>query len=76
MCYITGEVEEPGTYPCGQGTTVLKLVALAKGFTGKASKSNINIVRLVDNEKTVLEDVDVSTPLVNNDVVVVPESFF
>lgn len=76
MCYITGEVEEPGTYPCGAGTTVLKLVALAKGFTGKASKSSINIVRLVDNEKTVIEDVDLSTPLTNNDVVVVPESFF
>jgi polysaccharide export outer membrane protein len=76
MCYITGEVKDPGTYPCGEGATVLKLVALAKGFTGKASKSGINIVRLIKNEKTVLEDVDLYTPLVNNDVVVVPESFF
>jgi polysaccharide biosynthesis/export protein len=76
MCYITGEVKEPGTYPCGEGTTVLKLVALSKGFTGKASKSGINIVRLIKNEKTVLEDVDLYTPLLNNDVVVVPESFF
>jgi polysaccharide export outer membrane protein len=76
MCYITGEVKEPGTYPCGEGATVLKLVALAKGFTGKASKSSINIVRLVDNKKTVLDDVDLSATLTNNDVVVVPESFF
>lgn len=76
MCYITGEVKEPGTYPCGEGTTVLKLVALSKGFTGKASKSGINVVRLIKNEKTVLKDVDLYTPLLNNDVVVVPESFF
>lgn len=76
MCYITGEVDEPGTYPCGEGTTVLKLVALAGGFTGKAAKSSINVVRIVANEKKVFEDVDLYTPLQHNDVVVVPESFF
>jgi len=76
MCYITGEVESPGTYPCGDKATVLKLVALSGGFTGKAAKSGINIVRIVDNKKTVIKGVDFNTPLENNDVVVVPESFF
>ena len=76
MCYITGEVKAPGTYPCGDKATVLKLVALSGGFTGKASKSSINIVRIVDNKKTVLKSVDLYTPLKHNDVVVVPESFF
>ena len=76
MCFITGEVEKAGTYSCGEGTTVLRLVALAGGFTGKASKSGIRIVRLVDNEKTVFKNVDLYTPLLYNDVVVVPESFF
>ena len=76
MCYITGEVEDPGTYPCGDKATVLKLVALSGGFTGKASKSKINIVRIIDNKKTILKSVDLYTPLKNNDVVVVPESFF
>ena len=28
MCYVTGEVSEPGSYPCGSGAaTVLKLIA-------------------------------------------------
>ena len=76
MCYVTGEVGKPGTYPCGEGATVLKLVALAHGFTGKASKSSVNIVRMVDNTKKVLEKVSLDTPVIHNDVIVVPESFF
>ena len=77
MCYVTGQVQQPGSYPCGEGTTVLKLIALANGFTGKASKSSVRIVRVVDEKKTVLKDVDLDSTLVyDNDVIVVPESFF
>ncbi len=76
MCYITGEVSSPGTYPCGEDSTVLKLIALSGGFTGKAKKSGVNIVRIVNKKKVVLEDVDLDTSLQHNDVVVVPESFF
>ncbi len=76
MCFITGQVERAGTYACGTGTTVLRLVALAGGFNGKASKTSISIVRIVNNEKTVFKDVDLYTALQENDVVVVPESFF
>ena len=75
-CYVTGEVGTPGTYPCGEGATVLKLVTLAKGFTGKASKSGIDIVRMEDGKKTVLKKVSLDTPVRHNDVIVVPESFF
>lgn len=76
MCFITGEVEKPGTYACGDGTTVLRLVALAGGFNGKAAKSSINVVRIVNNQKQVSKNVDLYMPLQDNDVVVVPESFF
>ena len=77
MCYVTGEVEKPGSYPCGDRSTVLKLIALAQGFTGKASKSSVRIIRVVDGEKKILEDVDLdSTFVFDNDVIVVPESFF
>ena len=77
MCFVTGEVNEPGTYPCGGGTTVLKMIALANGFTGKASKGGVRIVRIAGDEKTVFKDVDLDTTLVyDNDVIVVPESFF
>lgn len=76
MCYITGEVKSPGTYPCGENSTVLKLIALSGGYTGKASKSKVNIVRIVANKKTILKNVNIDTSLKHNDVVVVPESFF
>jgi polysaccharide biosynthesis/export protein len=75
-CYVTGEVGTPGTYPCGEGTTVLKMVALAKGFTGKASKSSVSIIRMEGDQKNVLKDVSLDAPVYENDVIVVPESFF
>jgi len=77
MCFVTGEVNEPGTYPCGGGTTVLKMIALANGFTGKASKGGVRIVRIVGDEKTVFKDVDLDTTLVfDNDVIGFLESCF
>ncbi|MDO8946067.1 MAG: SLBB domain-containing protein [Desulfocapsaceae bacterium] len=76
MCYVTGEVDKPDAYTCDNQTTVLKLITLAGGFTGKASKSGIQIVRIVDTQKTILKDVEFDTPVLANDIIVVPESFF
>ena len=76
MCYVTGEVADPDAYPCNNATTVLKLIARAGGFTGKASKSGVRIVRIVDGEKTILKNVDHNTSVLANDILVVPESFF
>ncbi len=77
MCYVTGEVSKPGSYACGDNTTVLQMIALANGFTGKASKSRVSIVRFIDGEKVMLERVPLETTVVmHNDVIVVPESFF
>jgi len=75
-CYVIGQVNASGTYPCGEGMTVLKLVTLAQGFTGKASKSGITIVRMEGDKKNVIEDVNLDTQVIENDVIVVPESFF
>jgi len=76
MCFVTGEVSRPGTYSCGDNTTILKLIALAGGFTGKASKSGVRIVRIVNKEKQLIKDVSLDTLLQKDDVIVVPESFF
>ena len=76
VCYITGQVRKPGAYPCGSNTTVLKLVSLAGSFTGIASESSIEINRVVNGTKQILEDVDLDTLLQPEDVIVVPESFF
>jgi polysaccharide biosynthesis/export protein len=76
MCYVTGEVKNPDAYSCDKDTTVLKLIARSGGFTGKASKSSVRIVRLVDGEKTIYKDVDLHGEVQANDIIVVPESFF
>ncbi len=76
MCYVTGEVKDPDAYPCEGEATILKLITLAGGFTGKASRSGVRIVRVIDGKKTVIKDVDLDTHLQPDDVIVVPESFF
>jgi len=76
MCYVTGEVEEPDAYPCDKDSTVLSLLARSGGFTGKASRSSVRIVRLIDGKKTVLKNVDLNTPVLADDIIVIPESFF
>ncbi len=76
MCYVTGEVKNPDAYSCDKNTTVLKLIARSGGFTGKASKSSIRIVRIVDGEKKIYKDVDLHSQVQANDIIVVPESFF
>ena len=59
--YILGEVKSPGNLPYRNGLTVINAVALAGGYTGRASKENITVVRTKDpDQKEVrigLEDV-------------------
>jgi polysaccharide export outer membrane protein len=76
VCYITGQVNKPGAYPCGKKTTVLKMISLAGSFTGIAAESSVEINRVVNGKKQVLEDVDHDTLVQPEDVIIVPESFF
>jgi len=76
VCYITGEVKKPGSYPCDRETTVLKMISLAGSFTGIASESGIRINRIVDGKKQVLEKVSLDTPVRPDDVIEIPESLF
>ena len=76
MCYVNGEVNRPNAYKCGDNMTVLKLITLAGGFTGKASKSSVRILRIVKGEKRLYKDVAMDTLVLPDDVIIVPESFF
>ena len=76
MCYVNGEVKRPDAYKCGDNITVLKLITLAGGFTGKASKSSVRILRIVDGEKRLYKDVPMEMKVMPDDVIIVPESFF
>lgn len=76
MFYVTGEVQKPDAYKVESNTTVLQAITLASGFTGKAAKEKVQIVRIIDGNKTVMKNVDLNTIVQSDDVIVVPESFF
>lgn len=75
LYYIKGEVSRPGGYTFVDGLTVSKAVALAGGYTVRASESRINLVRESDPENP-LESVGVNTAIQPGDIVTVGESFF
>ena len=76
LFYVTGQVHKPAAYKYEYGTSVIKAVTMAGGFTELASKKRIQIIRLVKGEEKVLERVPLHTPVQPDDVIMVPESFF
>jgi polysaccharide export outer membrane protein len=74
--YVTGEVAKPNAYQLESGMTVIKAIARAEGFTDIANKKKVRIIREVDGEKVVLENVSMDEKILPDDVIVVPESFF
>ncbi|HWR98303.1 MAG TPA: SLBB domain-containing protein, partial [Candidatus Methanoperedens sp.] len=76
VCYVTGEVKNAGAYRCDRDTNVLKAVTLAGGFTDAAARNKIRIVRRVDGREQVRDRVGLEEPVLANDVLVVPKSFF
>ncbi len=75
LYYIKGEVSRPGGYTFVDGLTVAKAVALAGGYTARASESSITLVRESDPENP-LDSVGVNTAVQPGDIVTVGESFF
>lgn len=73
--YILGEVTSPGSYPYVKGMTVINAVAVAGGFTYRARKGRITIVRAGNADKDEFE-AELDTLLLPGDVIRVPERFF
>lgn len=76
MFYVNGEVKKPDAYKFEEGTTVIKAITYAGGFSDKASTTRVKIIRKVDGRETVIEKVKMDEPVMPDDVIVVPESFF
>lgn len=73
--FVMGEVKKPGTYKLEEGMTVTKAISVAGGFTEKASKKKVKILRDVDGKQD--EHKAEANELVQpQDVVQVPQSFF
>ena len=49
--YVHGEAIRPGAYPYQTGLTVLKAVALAGGFTDKADKKHLKVIRTIKGKE-------------------------
>jgi len=84
--FVFGEVKKPGAYQLDRDTSILEGITIAGGLTDKAAPGRARVIRKTAAGQTVL-DVDVNDiikrgqreqafRLQENDVVVVPESFF
>jgi polysaccharide export outer membrane protein len=73
--YVTGEVKRPGQYTFMKGLTALQAISTAGGFTEKASKKKVKMVRERDGKKVELV-LSMEHPIEPGDTIVVPESFW
>jgi polysaccharide export outer membrane protein len=76
--YVNGEVKKPGGFSFREGMTVERAITLAGGFSERAAKDKIFIVR-ENHNGTANEDINraqLSTLVRPGDVITVEESFF
>ncbi len=74
--YVTGEVKKPNAYKYEEDTTIIKAITMAGGFTDKAAKGRVKIIRKSEGKEEVIEKAKMDEPVLPDDVIVVPESFF
>lgn len=72
--YIHGEVKLPGAYPYQPGMTVNQAIALAGGFTERASKDKISISR--EGDKAVNENGNLNSRILAGDTINIAPRFF
>lgn len=71
--YINGEIEKPGSYSFRNGLTIEMAITIAGGFTERASKQKIFLVRENETERVA---VDLNTTVNPGDIITIEESFF
>lgn len=85
--FIMGEVQKQGVYPRTEALSILKLVALAGGFTKYAASSRATLIRENRDKSKTLIKVDIDDimrnpavkddfPLMPGDVVIIPQRLF
>ncbi len=73
--FVNGEVQRPGNYAYQSGLTLEKTIALAGGFTGRASKKRIKVSRDIDGQQQ-QGRIRMGDPVYPGDIISVPEGFF
>ncbi|MCL4853719.1 MAG: polysaccharide export protein [Bryobacteraceae bacterium] len=73
--YVNGEVQKPGGFPWQPGMTVRKAASLAGGFTPRASRSKLTVIRETNRERQP-EPVTVDAEVYPGDIITIDQSFF
>ena len=73
--FIIGEVNRPGSYPYVNGMTVLNAVAIGGGYTYRARKDRMMVVRGGEKERAE-SPISEEAPILPGDIIRVPERFF
>lgn len=73
--YVNGEVRSPGGFPFQPGMTLRKAVALAGGFSERASRSAFYIIRDQDSNRRP-KKVTLDSPVMPGDIITIEQSFF
>lgn len=73
--FINGEVRNPGGYAFMPGMTLQKAVALAGGFTERASRRSFNIIQENDINR-VPKKATLGTAVMPGDIITIEQSFF
>jgi polysaccharide export outer membrane protein len=73
--YILGEVGRPGSFAYVSGINVAQAIAIAGGFTRRASKTRISIQRF-NQTRGMEESVTEDSPVGPGDIIRVPERWF
>ena len=74
--YIHGEVQHPGGFPYVPGITLRKAVALAGGFTERASHSKIFVIHDSSSRADEGDPIKLDDLIKPGDIVTVEQSFF
>ena len=73
--YVLGEVEKPGEYTYRNGLNAMSAVAVAGGYTYRASKSRVLVQRAGDKKFTEYP-LSPNIPIYPGDLISVPERYF
>jgi polysaccharide export outer membrane protein len=74
--YVNGEVENAGGYPFQPGLTLRKAIALAGGFTERASRTKIFAIAEGMTQKANSKQVGMDDVIQPGDIITVEQSFF
>ncbi|MCK6418588.1 MAG: polysaccharide export protein [Alphaproteobacteria bacterium] len=74
--YILGEVRTPGSYAYVADMSIMNAVALAGGFTYRANRNAVEVVRTETGGNTTTQDVPIESKVTPGDIILVKERFF